>query len=63
MSNNGNECPKMLLNVDQNVKIVIESDLCANVRFFALRESSFNMTRGGGGGGGDEDIKTRSLKF
>ena len=49
MSNDGNECPKMLLNVDQNVKIVIESDLCANVRFFALRESSFNMTRGGGG--------------
>ena len=30
-----------------------------------LRESSFNMTRGGGGGGGggDEDIETRSLKF
>ena len=26
----------------------------------ALRESSFNMTRGGGG---DEDIETRSLKF
>ena len=25
-----------------------------------LRESSFNMTRGGGG---DEDIETRSLKF
>ena len=27
-----------------------------------IRESSFNMTRGGGGGG-DEDIETRSLKF
>ena len=26
-----------------------------------LRESLFNMTRGGGGGG--EDIETRSLKF
>ena len=25
-----------------------------------IRESSFNMTRGGGG---DEDIETRSLKF
>ena len=36
MSNDANECPKMLLNVDQNAKIVIESDLCANVRFFAL---------------------------
>ena len=31
-----NEYPKMLLNVDLNAKIVIESDLCGNVRFFAL---------------------------
>ena len=36
MSNDANEYPKMLLNVDVNAKIVIESDLCANVRFFAL---------------------------
>ena len=36
MPNDANECPKMLLNVDLNAKIVIESDLCANVRFFAL---------------------------
>ena len=36
MSNDANEYPKMLLNVDLNAKIVIESDLCANVRFFAL---------------------------
>ena len=27
--------------------------------YFVIRESSFNMTRGGG----DEDIETRSLKF
>ena len=27
-----------------------------------VRESSFNMTKGGGGGG-DEDIETGSLKF
>ena len=30
---------------------------------FMLRESSFNMTKGGGGGGGDENFETRSLKF
>ena len=35
MSNDANECPKILLNVDKNAKIVIESDLGANVRFFA----------------------------
>ena len=29
-----------LLNVDLNAKIVIESDLCANVRFFALMNVS-----------------------
>ena len=40
MSNDANECPKMLLNVDWNAKIVIESDLCANVRFFALMKVS-----------------------
>ena len=28
--------PQMLLNVDENAKMVIESDVCANVRFFAL---------------------------
>ena len=31
---------KMLLNVDYNAKIVIESDLCANVLFFALINAS-----------------------
>ena len=36
MPNNPYECPKVLLNVDQNAKIVIESDLRANVRIFAL---------------------------
>ena len=40
MSNDANECPKMLLNVDKNAKIVIESDLWANVRFFALMNVS-----------------------
>ena len=37
--------------------------ICHYLRYFdpnGLRESSFNMTRGGGG---DEDIETRSLKF
>ena len=28
------ECPKVLLNVDSNVNIVIESDICGNVWFF-----------------------------
>ena len=40
MSNDANEYPKMLLNVDKNAKIVIESDLCANVRFFELMNVS-----------------------
>ena len=40
MLNNEYECPKVLLNVDQNAKIVIESDLCANVRIFALMNVS-----------------------
>ena len=31
--NDAYEYPKMLLNVDWNAKIVIESDLCANVCF------------------------------
>ena len=31
---------KVLLDVDQNAKIVIESDLCANVRIFALMNAS-----------------------
>ena len=30
-----NECPKILLNVDENAKIVIESELRSNVRFLA----------------------------
>ena len=30
------ECPRVLLNVDSNAKIVIESDICGNVCFFAL---------------------------
>ena len=36
MPNDAYECPKVLLNVDENAKIVIESDLCANVCIFAL---------------------------
>ena len=40
MSNDANEYPKILLNVDLNAKIVNESDLCANVRFFALMNVS-----------------------
>ena len=32
--------PKNVLNVDKNAKIVIESDLCSNVRFFALMNVS-----------------------
>ena len=36
MPNDAYECPKVLLNVDENAKILRESDLCANVRFFAL---------------------------
>ena len=40
MSNDANEYPKMLLNVDLNTKIVIESDLCANVRFFTVMNVS-----------------------
>ena len=28
------ECPRVLLNVDSNAKIVIESDICGNVFFF-----------------------------
>ena len=28
MPNDAYECPKVLLNVDKNAKIVIESDLC-----------------------------------
>ena len=35
-----NACPKMLLIDDWNAKIVIESDLSANVRFFALMNVS-----------------------
>ena len=39
-SNDANKCLKMLLNVDYNAKIVIESDLCTNVRFFRLMNVS-----------------------
>ena len=36
MMHNLYECPKLLLNVDSNANIVIESYLCGNVRgFFA----------------------------
>jgi len=36
MPNDAYECLKVLLNVDSNANIVIESDLCGNVRgFFA----------------------------
>ena len=34
MPNDAYERSKMLLNVDENAKILIESDSCANVRFF-----------------------------
>ena len=40
MPNDAYECPKVLLNVDKNAKNVLESDLCANVRFFALMNVS-----------------------
>ena len=40
MPNDAYECQKVLLNVDENAKIVIESDLCANVRIFALMNVS-----------------------
>ena len=36
MPNDAYEHMKMLLNVNENGKIVIEPDLCANVRFLAL---------------------------
>ena len=42
MLNNAYECPKVLLNVDSNAKIVIESDLCADVRIFALMNVSWH---------------------
>ena len=41
MPNDAYEWPKVLLNaVDYNAKIVIESDLCANVRIFGLTNVS-----------------------
>ena len=40
MSNDANKCPKMLLNVNYNAKIVTESDICTNVRFFGLMNVS-----------------------
>ena len=41
MPNDAYECPKVLLNVDQtDTKIVIESDLSANVCIFALMNAS-----------------------
>ena len=40
MPNDTYECPKVLLNVDKNAKIVIESDLCANVGFSGLMNVS-----------------------
>ena len=42
MPNNIYECPKVLLIVGQNAKIVIESDLCANVRIFVLMNVCFH---------------------
>ena len=35
MPHDAYECPRVLLNVDSNAKIVIESDTCGNVCFFA----------------------------
>ena len=40
MPNDAYECPKVLLTVDYIAKIVIESDLCANVRIFVLMNVS-----------------------
>ena len=40
MSNDALECPKVFLNVDKNAKIVIESELSANVRCSALMNVS-----------------------
>ena len=40
MPNDTYEHMKMLLNVNKNAKIVIESELCANVRFLALMNAS-----------------------
>ena len=36
MPHDAYECPKVLLNVDSNAKIVIESDICGNVCLFVL---------------------------
>ena len=36
MPHDAYECPKVLLNVDSNARILIESDICGNVCFFAL---------------------------
>lgn len=36
MPHDAYECPRVLLNVDSNAKIVIESDICGNVCFFVL---------------------------
>ena len=40
MPNDTYEWPKVLLNVDKNAKMVIESDLCTNVPIFALMNVS-----------------------
>ena len=40
MSNDASECPKVFLNVNKNAKIVIESELNANVRCLALMNVS-----------------------
>ena len=40
MPNNAYECSKVLLNVDWDAKIVIKSNLCANVGIFALMNVS-----------------------
>ena len=40
MPNDAYEHMKMLLNVNKNAKIVIESELRANVRFLALMNTS-----------------------
>ena len=42
MPNDPYEYPKVLLNVDLNAKLVNESDLCANVRIFALMNVSLH---------------------
>ena len=46
MPNDAYECPKVLLNVDSNANIVIESDLCRNVWVFLQILQMYLLTIG-----------------